>query len=64
MDLSPANSGDTHYSNTDIRTEDLKDVVRILHALRELLATELDYVRDLRILSVGPVQDGLQAFGF
>lgn len=60
--LSPAGSSDAHFSDTDIRTEDLKDVVRILHALRELLATELDYVRDLRVLSVGLVQDGFQLF--
>jgi len=50
VELSPVESCEGHRLTTDVPTREVKDAMRIFHSLQELLSTETDYVKDLRIL--------------
>lgn len=52
VELSPAESCEGRGLPLDTPTREMKDATRIFHALQELLSTEIDYVRDLRILLI------------
>ncbi|KXN89580.1 hypothetical protein AN958_05447 [Leucoagaricus sp. SymC.cos] len=54
--LSPAESCEGHESTTNKQTREMKDAMRIFHGLQELLFTEIDYVKDLRILIIAYIQ--------
>jgi hypothetical protein len=52
VELSSAKSREGHGSSFGTPTQEMKDATRIFHALQELLSTEMDYVKDLRILLI------------
>lgn len=50
VEPSPVESCEGHRLTTDVQTREVNDAMRIFHSLQELLSTETDYVKDLRIL--------------
>jgi len=52
VELSPVESCEGHRLTTDVPAREVKDAMRIFHSLQELLSTETDYVKDLRILII------------
>lgn len=56
VEFSPADTCEGYGLLADVQTREMKDVMRIFHTLQELLSTEIDYVKDLRILLIAYIQ--------
>ncbi|KAJ3566314.1 hypothetical protein NP233_g7080 [Leucocoprinus birnbaumii] len=56
VELSPGESCEGHGLTVNMQSREMKDAIRVFHALQELLSTEIDYVKDLRVMLIAYIQ--------